>query len=97
MADMKKVSCGINQFIKMTTTIELPSKFEKQALEFPESSYGVTRVIVTLDNGKEFSDVFIAWGKEIVKVGSSEIVPFDPSKIVKIRPQAIRPSHKVSF
>lgn len=67
--------------------IELPSRFEKQVLEYPERSYGVTRIVVTMDNGKEFSDVFVAWGKEIVKVGSSENVPFDPSKIVAVRRQ----------
>ena len=79
----------------MTATIELPLNFEKQVLEFPEYSYGVTRVIVTLDNGKEVSDVFIAWGKEIVRVGSSEAVPFDPLKIVKIRPQGIKFSQQI--
>ena len=67
--------------------IELPPKFEKQVLEFPEYSYGVTRIVVTLDDGSKFNDVFIAWGKEIIKVGPSEQVPFNPSKIVEIRPQ----------
>lgn len=67
--------------------IELPSKFEKEVLEYPEYSYGVTRIVVTLDGGIECSEVFVAWGKEIVKVGSSENVPFDPSKIIAVRRQ----------
>jgi len=67
--------------------MKIPSQFEKQVLEMPETSYGVTRVVVTLEDGTEFSDVFIAWGNEIVKVGSSEIIPFDSNKIVKIRRQ----------
>jgi hypothetical protein len=53
----------------------------------PEYSYGVTRVIVTLADGTEFSDVFIAWGKEIVKVGLDAKIPFDPNKIVNVRHQ----------
>jgi len=67
--------------------IELPSKFEKKILEYPEYSYGVTRIVVTMDDGNEFSDVFVAWGKEIVKVGSSEDVPFDPLRIIDVRRQ----------
>lgn len=67
--------------------IELPSKFEEQVLKYPEYSYGVTRISVTLDDGVEYRDVFVAWGKEIVKVGASENVPFDPSKIIAVRRQ----------
>jgi hypothetical protein len=67
--------------------IELPSKFEEQVLEYPEYSYGVTRIVVTMDDGNEFRDVFVAWGKEIVKVGASVAVPFDPTKIVAVRRQ----------
>ena len=67
--------------------IELPLKFEQQVLEFPEYSYGVTRVVVTLDDGNECRDVFIAWGKEIVRVGSSKEVPFDPSRIIAVTKQ----------
>lgn len=66
---------------------ELPPKFEEQVLEYPEYSYGVTRIVVTLEEGIECRDVFVAWGKEIVKVGSSEDVPFDPSRIVAVRRQ----------
>ena len=67
--------------------LEIPPRFEERVLNFPEYSYGVARVVVTLEDGTEFRDVHIAWGKEIVKVGSSEQVPFDPSKIVDVRRQ----------
>ena len=69
------------------TMIELPPKFEEEVLEYPEYSYGVARIVVTLDDEIECRDVFVAWGKEIVKVGSSEDVPFDPSRIVAVRRQ----------
>ena len=53
----------------------------------PEYSYGVIRVVVTLDDGTKYYDVFIAWAKEIVKVGTSEQVPFDPARIIQIETQ----------
>jgi hypothetical protein len=53
----------------------------------PEYRYGVTRIRVTLDDGLRFSDVFVAWGSEIVKVGTSEEIPFDLSKIVAVERQ----------
>jgi hypothetical protein len=37
-----------------------------------ESSYVVTEIRVTLDEGSKFENVFVAWGSEIVKVGLSE-------------------------
>lgn len=66
---------------------ELPSRFEEQVLNYPEYSYGVARIVVTLDDESECRDVFVAWGKEIVRVGSGEVVPFDPSRIIAIRRQ----------
>ena len=64
--------------------IEIPSIFENKVLQFPEYSYGVTRTIVELEGGKFVRNVFIAWGKEIVRVGESEDVLFDPTSIISI-------------
>ena len=66
---------------------EIPPEFEDRILQMPEHSYGVTRVVVTLEDGTTIGDVFIAWGKEIVKVGASEKVSFDPKKIVNVSQQ----------
>jgi len=52
----------------------------------PESGYGVTRVTVVLDDGRRYSDVHVAWGKEIVKVGGGTIIPFDISRIADVEP-----------
>lgn len=62
----------------------IPEKFQDQVNAMPESGYGVTRIRVTLDDGTKFDDVFVAWGSEIVKVGTSEQIPFDPSRIVSV-------------
>jgi hypothetical protein len=62
----------------------IPEEFQDKVNAMPESSYGVTRIRVTLDDGSKFDDVFVAWGSEIVKVGTSEKIPFDPSRIVSV-------------
>lgn len=66
---------------------EIPSKFENEILHFPEYSYGVARITIFLDDGRTFSDVFVAWGKEIVRVGMNESIPFNPERIVKVKHQ----------
>jgi hypothetical protein len=64
--------------------MEIPSKFEDLILKMPECSYGVTHVKVILDDNTTISDVYVAWGKEIVKVGENETIPFDPTRIIAI-------------
>jgi len=71
----------------MNKSQELPEHIQEEVRNMPESSYGANRVIVTLDDGKEIKDVYVAWGKEIIKVGDSEQIPFDASRIVNVRHQ----------
>jgi len=65
----------------------IPERFRDQIAAIPECSYGSNRVIITMDDGRRFNDVFVAWGEEIVKVGTSETIPFDPTRIVKVERQ----------
>ena len=65
----------------------LPLHLQSLVLDFPEYSQGVNRIVVKLADGREFGDVFVAWGSEIVKVQGYESVPFDPSQIVEVRKQ----------
>lgn len=55
-----------------------------QIAEMPEYSYGVNRITVKLDDGTSYDEVYVAWGEEIVKVGDSKTVPFDPARVVKV-------------
>ncbi|MBW8865357.1 MAG: hypothetical protein JF609_10660 [Verrucomicrobia bacterium] len=66
---------------------ELPKHLQGKVAAMPECSYGVNRVFVTLDVGTKVRDVFIGWAKEIVKVGTSEEIPFDPARIVDVEKQ----------
>lgn len=71
----------------MDTTRKIPEHLQDQVSQMPEYSYGVTKIQVTLDDGQTFGDVLVAWGEEILKVGSSEEIPFDASKVVKVAKQ----------
>lgn len=62
----------------------LPEHLRDRISEMPESSYGVTRLTVVLDDGTRIPDVFVAWGGEVVKVGASTDVPFDPVRVVDV-------------
>jgi hypothetical protein len=71
----------------MPTPIKLPEKYEDAIAAMPEYSFGAHRVVVTLDDGTRVWDVFVAANNEIVKVGISTEVPFDPNRVVEVRCQ----------
>ena len=62
----------------------LPDLIKEIIAEMPEYSYGVNKVTVELDDGCKYDEVFVGWGEEILKVGTSLIIPFDPSRVVKV-------------
>lgn len=62
----------------------LKSEIKEKILAIPEYSYGVNKVKCILKNGKEFSDVFVGWGEEIIKVGNSDKVPFNANDVVEV-------------
>ena len=71
----------------MPIPIKLPDKFRDAIVAMPEYSYGVQRVVITLDDGTKIWDVFVAGDNEIIKVGISKEVPFDPKRVIEIRYQ----------
>ena len=50
--------------------LALPEDLAAKAAGFPESTYGACRVTLVLADGRHVSDISLAWGTEIVKVGS---------------------------
>lgn len=66
---------------------EIPKHLQMRILELPEYSQGVNRIVVRLNDGREFYDVFVAWGSKIIKVEGYESLPFDPAQIVEVRKQ----------
>jgi len=62
----------------------LPDLIKDEIANMPEYSYGVNRVTVELKDGSKFDNVFVGWAEEIIKVESSDTVPFDPAQVVKV-------------
>ena len=51
----------------------LPDQLGDRAARFPESSYGANRVTLILADGRRVREVFLAGGREIVKIGTRAI------------------------
>jgi len=62
----------------------LKPELKEKILSMPESSYGVNRVKCVLTNGKVFSNVLVAWGEEVIKVGESDEMPFDVNEVADV-------------
>lgn len=54
----------------MSSTLTIPDKLVEKAATFGEFSYGATRVILILADGRRIHDVFLAWSAEITKIGN---------------------------
>lgn len=55
-------------------SLALPNDLAAKAAGFPESSYGANRVTLVLADGRRVPAVSLAWGREIVKIGSRSVV-----------------------
>ena len=64
---------------------KLPAAIKDKVSQMPESSQGANKIKVTLTDGRIFSDVHVAWADEIVKVGSSTVIPFQAEDIVSVQ------------
>lgn len=53
--------------------LALPEKLKDKTIGFPESSYGANRVTLILADGRRIHEVFLAWGTEIVKIGTRAV------------------------
>ena len=62
---------------------KLPNKFTEKLYSFGEWNYGVNKITVILDDGTKIHDVKVS-GLEILKVGYSKKVNFDPGRIIDI-------------
>ena len=67
---------------------KIPEEIQEKVNSFPESSYGAHRVTVVMDDGTEYQQVYIAGCDEIIRVGESQQIPFDPRRIVDVRNEA---------
>jgi hypothetical protein len=68
--------------------VEIPQHLRDAVNAMPEHSYGVTRVVITLNDGREIPDVRIGWGIDVLKVGNSAEIPFGTEDVIAVRHQA---------
>ena len=64
-----------------------PEHLQGPIAAMPECTYGVSRVTLILRDGSEVADVYVGWGKDIVRIGDSKEVSFDPEQVVRARHQ----------
>jgi len=62
----------------------LTADIQTKLREIPEEGYGIQRVILVLDHGRDY-ECYVAWQREIVHVAGCADVPFDPSRVVGVR------------
>lgn len=62
----------------------LPAEIKAKVLELPEYRMAAHRVALELRDGRIIENVVVAWGEEIVRVGDSEVIDFDPETIVAV-------------
>ncbi len=54
-------------------TLSLPDELADKAAGFGEISYGATRATLLLADGRRIHEVYLAWGREIVKIGDRAV------------------------
>jgi hypothetical protein len=67
------------------TKAMLPDAVRSQLRSIAEIGYGAKQVIVTLNDGTEFEDVFVLWDREVSSVGRHPKLPFDARDVVRVR------------
>lgn len=61
---------------------ELPKAIQDQINQMPEYSYGVNRVTLTLRDGTIIPDAYVGWAMDVLRIGKSTELHFDPSDVV---------------
>ena len=65
----------------------IPLGIRVKMATIPEVAYGYKLVTVTLSDGSQYTDVYVAWDREITAVGRHESQPFDAANVVDVSAQ----------
>jgi len=73
-----------------SSDLKLPRLLAEKTNQFPEYRMGANKVSLVLADGRSISDVFLAWGETIVKIGGDEIrnpddLSFRISEIIDVK------------
>jgi predicted nucleic acid-binding protein len=63
----------------------LPADVKTKILSFRERTMGAHNVDLVLRDGRVVHNVTVAWGEEIIRVGQSNGIDFDPAEVVDAR------------
>ena len=88
----RDIADGCRGLTEDTRHSMLPLGVRPSMAAIAQVGYGYKRVIVTLSNGDQYSDVYVAWDREITAVGMHESQPFDAADVVEVS----SPTHDVS-
>lgn len=80
---------GCRKFSTDTTAVILPPAIQQRLkdLGVPSQSYGVKRVVLTLNDGATH-DALVAWNRQILKLAGVPPQAIDPAAIVAVAPPA---------
>ena len=56
----------------------------EKILAMPEYKQGTNKIRVTLKDGKSIAGVYVAWGREIIKVDGFLSMPFDIGDVADV-------------
>ncbi|HEY3698863.1 MAG TPA: hypothetical protein VGK97_05985 [Spongiibacteraceae bacterium] len=59
-------------------------EFAEKILAMPEYRQGANRIKVTLNDGRVFRGVFVAWGREVIRVEGLTSIPFEVEDVSSI-------------
>jgi hypothetical protein len=64
---------GRNSLLNTGSELDLSAQLSEKVNQFPEYRMGSNKVSLRLRDGRRVPDVFLAWGRTIVKIGECEI------------------------
>lgn len=62
--------------------MRIPREVEEKVNSFAEWRMGANKVDLVLRNGRIVKDVYLAWGRDIVRIGEHGVIDFQADDIV---------------
>jgi hypothetical protein len=80
----RDVAAGCRALAEDTPLRVLPKSVQAEVARLPNQSYGVKRVVLTIDNGSEF-EALVGWNKQVLGVIGFEGIPFNLERVIGAR------------
>ena len=80
----RTIADDCRELIKDRSFAILQKHIQEEVKIIPEFGYGIKRVNLTLNDGTEYKNAFIAWNKEITFVPGFDSLPFNADQVIKV-------------